>query len=252
MLILISPAKSLDFDKQNITEIKTKPVYHSDAAKLIRTLKSLSVNEIQDLMKISYDLAKLNFDRFKNWKSRPSDEQTKQALLAFTGEVFRGLQADSMNEEDLMYAQDHLRILSGLYGVLKPLDAIQAYRLEMGTKLNHNEFDNLYKFWGDRITLKVNSALDESKTIINLASNEYFKSLKTKKIKAKVITPVFKDYKNGVLKVITIYAKNSRGQMANFIIKNRIEEPEYIKAFDVNGYQFDANSSDGNTWTFVR
>jgi len=252
MLILISPAKSLDFYKQNITEIKTRPVYHSDAAKLIKTLKSLSVNEIQDLMKISYDLAKLNYDRFKNWKSRPSDEQTKQALLAFTGEVFRGLQADSMNEEDLMYAQDHLRILSGLYGVLKPLDAIQAYRLEMGTKLNHNEFYNLYKFWGYRITLKVNSALDESKTIINLASNEYFKSINKKKLKARVITPEFKEYNNGVIKMITVYAKNARGQMTNFIIKNRVETPDELKAFDANGYEFDANSSTDDKWVFVR
>ncbi len=252
MLILISPAKSLSFEKQNITDISTKPVFHSEASKLVKTLKDLSIKEIQDLMEISYDLAKLNYDRYKNWKARPKEDQIKQALLAFTGEVFRGMQTNKMTEEDLLYTQDHMRILSGLYGVLRPLDAIQPYRLEMGKKLKHEGFNNLYQFWDDRITTKVNSALDESKTIINLASNEYFKSLKTKKLKANVITPVFKDYKNGVLKVITIYAKNSRGQMANFIIKNRIEEPEHLKAFDVNGYQFDANSSDENTWTFVR
>jgi cytoplasmic iron level regulating protein YaaA (DUF328/UPF0246 family) len=252
MLILISPAKSLSFEKQDITDVKTKPVFQSDASKLIKTLKGFSVKEIQDLMGISYDLAKLNFDRHKNWKFRVNKDQTKQALLAFTGEVFRGLQADKMKEEDLHYAQDHLRILSGLYGVLRPLDAIQAYRLEMGIKLKHEEFKNLYQFWNDKITNKVNSALDGSKIIVNLASNEYYKSIKPNKLKANIITPVFKDYKNGVLKVITVYAKNSRGQMARFIIKNRIEDAEEIKAFDVNRYQYDENSSDENTWVFVR
>lgn len=252
MLIIISPAKSLDFNKPSNIQASSKPDFQKEASQIIKVLKDLSSKEIGELMRISHDLSKLNYDRFQNWKRTPKKSPIKQALFAFTGEVFRGLKTTDLSEDDLIYAQDHLRILSGLYGVLRPLDLIQPYRLEMGTKLEFETYNNLYQFWGDQITNKINKALDESKTIINLASNEYFKSLKKPKLKANIITPVFKDFSKGELKVITVYAKNARGAMTNFIIKNRIENPEEIKGFDTNAYSFDANSSDDNNWVFIR
>lgn len=252
MIILLSPAKSLDFTRPLQTNVTSKPEFIEQANSLAVELEKYSTVQLRELMNISNSLAALNFERYKNWHTEIKNAQTKQAVRAFIGEAYRGLKAEDMNEEDLMYAQDHLRILSGLYGILRPLDTIQPYRLEMGTKIEIGEFKNLYKFWNDEITNSINRALGNSETVINLASNEYFKSVNRKKLKANVITPEFKEYKNGVIKMITVYAKNARGQMTNFIIKNRIEEPEQIKAFDINGYQFDVNSSDENKWVFVR
>ncbi|MDD4150897.1 MAG: peroxide stress protein YaaA [Bacteroidales bacterium] len=252
MIILLSPAKSLDFERPLQTRIATIPEFIQQANKLASELQKYSISQLNELMGISNNLAMLNFGRFQNWYDDVNNPENKQAVRAFIGEAYRGLKAEEMTEEDLLYAQEHLRILSGLYGILRPLDAIQAYRLEMGTKIEIGEFKNLYRFWDNQITNSINNALGNSKTIVNLASNEYFKSINRKKLNANVITPEFKEYKNGVVKMITVYVKNARGQMTNFIIKNRIKDPEQIKTFDINGYQFDVNSSDEGRWVFVR
>lgn len=252
MLILLSPAKSLDFKRTIKTNIASTPEFIKDANSIAAELQKYSVRQLKDLMGISNNLAKLNFERYMNWHNANKNTESKQAIRAFIGEAYRGLNAQEMSEKDLLFAQDHLRILSGLYGILRPLDAIQPYRLEMGTKIEIGEFKNLYRFWDNKITDSINKALGNSKTVINLASNEYFKSINKNKLKANIITPEFREYKNGVIKMITVYAKNARGQMTNFIIKNKIEDPELLKAFDIDGYQFDVNSSDMNKWNFIR
>ncbi len=252
MIILLSPAKSLDFKRTIQTNIASIPEFFQDANILAAELQKYSITQFKELMGISKSLAILNFERYANWQKEIKNAEIKQAVRAFIGEAYRGLKAEEMSEDDLLYAQDHLRILSGLYGVLRPLDAIQPYRLEMGTKIEIGEFKNLYRFWNNKITDSINKALGESETVINLASNEYFKSIDRKKLKANIITPEFREYKNGVIKMITVYAKKARGQMANFIIRNKIEDPEQIKTFDINGYQFDVNSSDENKWSFIR
>ena len=203
-------------------------------------------------MSISPELAALNVDRYQKWTPEPKREDTKQALLAFNGEVFRGLNAKEMSEEDLQFAQGHLRILSGLYGLLRPLDLIQPYRLEMGTRLKYYSYKNLYDFWGDKITKRINTDLGDSKCVVNLASTEYFKSVKEPKLNKKVITPIFKDFSKGEYRVLMTYAKNARGVMANYIIKNRITEPDLMKSFDANGYAYDPSQSDENNWVFTR
>jgi uncharacterized protein len=252
MFALISPAKTLDFETQSPIDKISKPFFTDKANKLSKVLSNFSIKELTDLMNISHELAELNYSRFKMWNNKPTHKDLKQALLAFTGEVFRGIDAYSLNKEDFEFAQNHVRILSGLYGVLRPLDGIQAYRLEMGTKLKHEKFKNLYGFWGNEITQQINDEHKEGDYIINLASNEYFKALKPKMLKCKIITPVFKDFNKGELKVVTVYAKNARGKMIRFIIKNRITAPEQLKLFDINGYAFDDKLSDNSTWVFVR
>jgi cytoplasmic iron level regulating protein YaaA (DUF328/UPF0246 family) len=252
MLILISPAKLLDFATKAHTEIASQPVFIEQANQLADEMRNYSVEDLMKLMNISHQLAELNQARFFAWKDHPESSDTKQALLAFTGEVFRGIKAAEMNDKDFEFAQKHLRILSGIYGVLRPMDLIQPYRLEMGTKLKLGDANSLYDFWGDRIRKQIEADNPKDKPIINLASNEYFKSAKAKQMKADIITPVFKDLNKGKLKVITIYAKNARGQMLNYIIKNRITEPEQLKAFDTNGYEYYDAMSDDKTWVFVR
>ena len=253
MLILISPAKSLDFETPAHTTLESEPLFVEESTKLVKKMRTFSKKKLGELMGISADLAQLNVERFKEWTPTPPNEQTKQALLFFTGEVFRGLNAKGMNDDELKYAQDHLRILSGLYGLIRPLDRIQPYRLEMGTKLKYYSNTNLYQFWDDKITKRVNEDLQGDEYVINLASTEYYKSIKENKLKAKVITPIFKDInKNGEYKVTMTYAKNARGVMTNFIIKNRINEPEALKSFNENGYIYDAISSDENNWVFLR
>ena len=252
MLVLISPAKSVDFETPAHSEQFSQPDFEAESTRLIKKLGTLSRKKIGELMSISPELAALNVDRYQKWSPTPSKEDTKQAVLAFNGEVFRGLNAGELNEDELAFAQNHLRILSGLYGVLRPLDLIQPYRLEMGTKLKYYSYKNLYEFWGDKITKRLNSDLGESKCVINLASNEYYKSVKEAKLKVDVITPVFKDFSNGQYKVLMTYAKNARGAMANYIIKNRIEEPELLKSFDSNGYAYDPGLSDKSNWVFTR
>jgi len=252
MLMLISPAKLLDFATEAHTQLASQPIFVKQANQLVNALRNYSVDDLMKLMNISRELAELNQSRFIAWKDQPEASDTKQALLAFTGEVYRGIKASEFDDTDFKFAQKHLRILSGLYGVLRPLDMIQPYRLEMGTKLSFNDVKTLYAFWGDRIRKQIQADNPQSKPIINLASNEYFKSVQAKQMKANIITPVFKDLNKGKLKVVTIYAKNARGQMVNYIIKNRITDPEQIKAFDLNGYEYHDAMSDDKNWVFVR
>lgn len=252
MITVISPAKSVDFETPSHVSLNSQPDFVAESTELIATLNTLSGDDIAKLMKISNELVALNMDRYKKWSPTPDREDIKQALLAFSGEVFRGIDAKGMSEEDLSFAQGHLRILSGLYGLLKPMDLIQPYRLEMGTRLQHNGLKNLYQFWGEKITEKINADLNGADVLVNLASTEYFKSVKPSVLNAKVITPVFKDFANGEYKIKMTYAKNARGLMANYIIKNRVMDVELLKSFDGNGYGFAPDLSSESEWVFTR
>lgn len=252
MIILLSPAKSFDFDSNNISVSSSEPDFVEESTRLVKKMRSFSGKKLGELMSISPELASLNVERYQNWTPTPKEEDTKHAIFAFNGEAYRGLDAASMSEEEINFAQDHLRILSGLHGVLRPLDRIQPYRLEMGTKLKYYSYTNLYQFWGDKITKRLNEDLNGSEYIINVASNEYFKVVNTKKLNAKVITPIFKDFSNGGYKVLMTYAKNARGAMARYIIKNSITDPEGIKGFNENGYAFDPAQSDESNYVFLR
>jgi hypothetical protein len=254
MLILISPAKSLDFDSPLPTKKFTQPDFLDDSVELINTCRQLKVTDIQNLMDISTPLADLNFGRFLNWHTPFTPANARPAILAFKGDVYMGMQAETFSAKDFDFAQQHLRILSGLYGLLRPLDLMQAYRLEMGTTLKNPRGNNLYDFWGDKLTQAVNDVLAKQKkpVLINLASNEYYKAIKPKLLAAPVITPVFKDLKNGQYKMISFYAKKARGLMSAYIIKNRITNPEDIKAFDSEGYYFSAELSKAKEWVFLR
>lgn len=254
MLILISPAKTLDFDSPAPTTKCSQPHMLDHSEQLIDVLSTKSPDEIEKLMKISTKLAQLNSDRYHTW-SRPFDQNNaKQAVFAFQGDVYTGLAANELNEGDLNYAQDNLRILSGLYGVLRPLDLIQPYRLEMGTKLDNDRGKNLYQFWGDIITDSINEDLAETNTdlILNLASNEYFKSVKAKNLNADIVTPVFKDWKNDQYKMISFFAKKARGLMSAWVIKNKVENLNDLTGFNVDGYQFSTNDSDALNPVFLR
>ena len=254
MIIVISPSKTLDFETPAITQQHTHPDFLADSAQLIDELKKLEPDQIGKLMSISHKLALLNSNRYYAWKRPFNTANAKQAVLAFKGDVYTGLDADTMNAAELAFAQDHLRILSGLYGILRPLDLIQPYRLEMGTHFNNPRGGNLYEFWGDKITQALNQDLEKQNTdiLINLASNEYFQSIQTNKLNARIITPVFKDQKNGVYKIISFFAKKARGLMSRYIIQNRLTNPEDIKHFDVAGYQFSEETSDNDEWIFRR
>ncbi|MCP4595693.1 peroxide stress protein YaaA [Neptuniibacter sp.] len=254
MLIVVSPAKTLDYETAPITSSFTQPQFLEHSQVLIDELKQLSVQDVAELMKLSDKLASLNVARFESWIPEFNQENAKQAVLAFKGDVYTGLDAESLSEEELQFAQNHLRILSGLYGVLKPLDLMQPYRLEMGTKLANSRGKNLYEFWGSIINDQLNSELSQSKesVLINLASNEYYKAAKEKNIQGRIITPAFKDWKNGQYKMISFYAKKARGLMTRYIIENRIEDPEQLKGFDLEGYRFAESMSEGDNWTFIR
>ncbi len=254
MLILLSPAKSLDFESPIKQKTYTEPAFLGESAELISALRALSPPEIGQLMKISDALADLNFGRFLNWHQPFTPENARQAVLAFQGDVYQGLEAVTFSKQDVIFAQAHLRILSGLYGVLKPYDLIQPYRLEMGSKFENNRGKNLYAFWGNLLTEYLNEILETqgSQLVINLASNEYFKSIKTKLLNADVVIPVFKDQKNGEYKIISFYAKKARGMMASFIIKHQITTTEALKAFDTAGYYFVSEDSDEKQLVFKR
>jgi len=254
MLIVISPAKTLDFETKACTDSYSQPVFLDDSQELIKVLRQLSKEELGNLMKISVKLADLNHARNRNWRLPFSPDNAKQAVLAFKGDVYTGLNTDNYTEEDFQFAQKHLRILSGLYGLLKPLDLIQAYRLEMGTKLLNAKGKNLYAFWDAKITNAINATLaqTESKVLINLASNEYFKVIQAKLLDARVITPVFKDFKNGQYKVISFLAKKARGYMSSYIIKNKITEVSDIKHFNEHGYHYNEDMSEDNKWVFTK
>lgn len=251
MLILISPAKKLDFDTGPVFKAHTQPRFLADSQQLIDRLKLLSVQEVASLMKLSDELAALNVARFATWQQPFSLQNAKQAILAFKGDVYTGLSAQTLDEADLEYAQRHLRILSGLYGVLKPLDLIQAYRLEMGTRFVNPKGKDLYHFWGDTLRVSIEKELDDN-LLINLASAEYFKAVQAKKIQARVITPIFKDWKNGNYKIISFYAKKARGLMSRYIIEQRLDDPQHIKHFDSDGYRFNDEMSSDDDWVFVR
>ena len=251
MLIVISPAKTLDFDTAPSTKNCSQPRFLPQSQQLINELKDLSTVDIASLMKLSDKLAALNMTRFQTWQTPFNLDNAKQALLAFKGDVYTGLDADTLNEAGLAFAQQHLRILSGLYGVLKPLDLMQAYRLEMGTKFANKKGKDLYQFWGSQLRESIETELGDG-VLINLASNEYFKAVEEKKLKARIITPVFKDWKNGQYKIISFYAKKARGLMSRYIIDHRINEPEKIKDFDSEGYRFSAEMSHADEWVFLR
>ncbi|HAF28541.1 MAG TPA: peroxide stress protein YaaA [Bacteroidales bacterium] len=254
MIIVISPAKTLDLKPNVHTKKYSLPYFLDDSKLLINELRKLNPKEIVRLMKVNNEIANLNFERNLSWRLPFNEDNAKQAILTFKGQVYIGLNAKSLKEEDLLFAQEHLRILSGLYGVLKPLDLIQAYRLEMGIPLKNPKGKNLYEFWGNKITDMINKEISNQsqKTLINLASNEYFKAIKPKQIKGNIITPVFKELRGDVFKMITIYAKTARGLMSRFIIENRIENPEDIKAFDTQGYLYNRDLSTKTDWVFTR
>lgn len=253
MLAVISPAKTLDFDTPPHIDQYTQPDFLKQSRQLIGELQQLNPEQISSLMSISSKLGELNHQRFMNWKTPFKPTNAKPAALAFRGDVYTGLDADSLTEDDFAFAQDHLRILSGLYGLLRPLDLIQPYRLEMGTRFQNTGGDNLYQFWGDRLTQALNKQLKEAgPVLINLASKEYFSAVQPGKLNADVITPVFKDCKNGKYKIISFYAKKARGLMSAYIIKHRLTDPEGLKAFDSEGYYFSPEQSTAREWVFLR
>ncbi len=252
MKIIISPAKSLDFENKATTSLYTQPRFLEQSIKLNKKLKTISRKKLSELMKISNDLAVLNYDRNQSWQPNFSLDNAKQAVFAFTGEVFRGIDVNSLSEEKIPELQDKLRILSGLYGLLKPLDLIQPYRLEMGTKLKVGRTENLYKFWDTRLADSLNEELEEGELLINLASSEYFKTLPKKVLKVPMITPVFKDFKNGQYKTIMTFAKKARGLMVRYIIDHNIQTLEDLKGFDVDGYGFSQEMSTETELVFTR
>jgi len=257
MLIILSPAKSLDLSP--VTDKPwTLPVFIADAKKLAMTLRAFSPADLASLMHISDELAHLNFERYQNWVAADCVPPAKQAILAFNGDVYAGLNSATLSSGDLDYAQLHVRILSGLYGILRPLDAICAYRLEMGTHLKNARGKDLYPFWGNRITESVNAQLKEKHgtkpVLVNLASAEYFRSIRPDALdnNVTIVTPIFEDWKNGHYKIISFYAKRARGLMARYAVTNRIKDPEQLKEFQDAGYAFDPEVSDGLKWIFRR
>lgn len=253
MLTVISPAKKLDYRASLTAKPFSQPKLLSHSKELLTGLKSLSPQDVCALMGLSDKLGALNYERFQAWHIPFNEDNAKQALLAFKGDVYQGLDADSMSTAELLWAQDHLRILSGLYGVLRPLDLMQAYRLEMGTKFATQRGGDLYSFWDDIIATELNERLGGSDAVLlNLASNEYFKAVKRKKIHARIVTPIFMDYKTDKYKIISFFAKKARGLMAAFIIKGKITDVEDIKHFDSDGYSFNSAMSEGDKWVFTR
>ncbi len=252
MKIIISPAKSLDFENKASTNLHTQPQFLEQSEQLNKKLKTLSKNKLADLMSISDDLASLNYDRNQAWETPFSKDNAKQAIYAFTGAVFQGIDVTTIKENKIPLLQENLRILSGLYGLLKPLDLIQPYRLEMGTKLKVGRKDNLYKFWDTTLAEALNKELKEDELLINLASTEYFKALPKKALKVPMITPVFKDFKNGKYKTIMTYAKMARGHMVRYIIDNNVQTIDELKGFDIENYRFSEEMSKGNEIVFTR
>ncbi|UTA47973.1 peroxide stress protein YaaA [Simiduia sp. 21SJ11W-1] len=254
MLMVISPAKTLDYETPWQYSATTEPDFLADSKALIEQLRKLSPQDISSLMSISDKLGTLNFDRFQQWQTPFTQTNARPALLAFKGDVYTGLGAENFAKADFQFAQKHLRILSGLYGLLRPMDLMQAYRLEMGTKFSNDRAKDLYGFWGQKITDALNTQLKKlrSDSLVNLASNEYFKAVKPKSLAVPVITPVFKDCKNGQYKIISFYAKKARGLMAAYAIKERITAAEKLKAFDCDGYYYVAEQSSATEWVFLR
>jgi cytoplasmic iron level regulating protein YaaA (DUF328/UPF0246 family) len=252
--MLISPAKTLDYTSPVTLKEYSLPRYLAQSSQLIEVLRQLSPTQLAELMKLSDKLAGLNVARFTEWQADFTPENARQALLAFKGDVYTGLDAESLSAEDVTYAQQHLRILSGLYGVLRPLDLMQPYRLEMGTKLQNPQGNTLYEFWGERITESLNQCLAEQKAtvLLNLASNEYFKAVKPKQLKATLINVDFKDLKNGQYKIISFYAKKARGLMARYVIQHKINAVAALKDFTEQGYYYSEEQSKPTHLVFLR
>ena len=252
MKIVVSPAKSLDFESKLPTKKYTQPEFLEQSIKLNSVLQKKSPKQLSKLMSISDKLGELNWQRNQEWNTPFTPENSRPAIYAFNGDVYTGIDAYSIPLDKLEQLQDKLRILSGQYGILKPLDLMQPYRLEMGTKLKVGRKENLYQFWGDTLTKKLNAELNEKEVFVNLASQEYFKVLQAKALKVPVITPVFKDYKDGKLKMISFFAKKARGLMVRYIIDNSIEKAEDLKGFNYEGYAFDSKLSKENEFVFTR
>jgi cytoplasmic iron level regulating protein YaaA (DUF328/UPF0246 family) len=257
MLTILSPSKTQDFSDNsvNVADLPSStPALLNESQKLVKELRKKSVTDIEQLMNVSEKIATLNHERYQHFSVPFTEDNARQALLAFKGDVYTDIAVDEYSESEFAFAQDHLRIISGLYGLLRPLDLMQPYRLEMKTPLTNSRGDNLYKFWGDRITEQLNEALQtqDTQVLVNLASNEYFKSIDTSQLAGEVVTPVFKEHKDGKYKVVAIYAKRARGKMANFIIRNAIDQPEQLKTFTDGGYEFSDSLSSEKEWVFIR
>lgn len=254
MYFLLSPAKSLNETDQPTTTVYSQPALLAQAEQLMSVLREQSPNDLQQLMNISEDLAMLNKQRNDEWHTPFTPDNAKQAVFLFDGDVYTGIDAYNLSDDALEYLQEHVGLLSGLYGILRPLDLIQPYRLEMGTKLANPSGKDLYAYWGKQISSEINQRMagDDEPLLINLASNEYFKSVDKKTLRAKIITPRFEDEKNGKYKVISFYAKKARGMMVRYAANQRITHPEKLQGFDLAGYRFCADASDDKTWVFRR
>ncbi len=254
MLCVVSPAKKLDFSRPAIALESSTPLFKTRANQLAQLAKKLTRSDLRQLMKLSENLADLNYDRFQRFSPSPLPDATKQAALAFAGDTYTGLDAATLDEDDLAFAQNNFRILSGLYGLLSPLDAIQPYRLEMGRRLKNPDGEDLYDFWGSDVAKALDQQLADhkSQTVINLASNEYFKVIDRKTLKADVLNMVFKEDRDGELKIISFFAKKARGAMARYMIKNRIEDTQDLKGFAADGYIYQPALSNDTDWVFTR
>ena len=254
MIITLSPSKGQDFETPALTKKYSRPADLMASGLLIKELRKIKAEQLRELMDVSSNIAELNVARYKSFKTPFTPKNARQALLAFKGDVYSGIDVEHFSAADYDYAQDHLRILSGLYGCLRPLDLIQPYRLEMKTRLKNPRGDNLYQFWGEEITNSLNKVLKKQQqaVLVNLASNEYFKSVKPQLLQGELLNINFKETKNGKTRVVAIFAKRARGMMADYIIRNRIEEPAGIKKFRKDGYRFSKELSDDRQWTFVR
>ena len=254
MIILMNSSKTLDFQQKASISKYTFPELQKDADHLVKKLRKLSTSDFSKLLKTSEKLTQLNVERYANWQTQANVSNAKQALLAFRGDIYSGMGVDHYKMKDINFAQKHMRILSGLYGVLRPLDLIQPYRLEMATKLATTRGKDLYAFWGTKINEILMELLKQEKsdTLVNLCSMEYFKAIKSKLLEVKVITPAFKEFRDGTYRFITLYAKKARGLMCNFIIQNHLNRIEELKRFDAAGYKFNESISSDNEWVFTR
>jgi cytoplasmic iron level regulating protein YaaA (DUF328/UPF0246 family) len=252
MLVVISPAKRLDWAERQVD--MTEPAFGEDAMRLAKTMRNLTLGDLKGLMDLSDDLAKLNRDRFKSYAAEPDADAVRPAALAFAGDTYQGLEAASLDDDEMAWAQEHLRILSGLYGVLRPLDAIQQYRLEMGSRLKTRRGKSLYDYWGDDLAKALNAQAEEigADVLVNCASQEYFGAVPVKTLKMKVVTPQFFEDKNGTPKIVSFYAKKARGAMARYIIQNRITSPESLLDFDTGGYAYSPELSTEDKPAFLR
>jgi cytoplasmic iron level regulating protein YaaA (DUF328/UPF0246 family) len=254
MIAILSPAKKLNEKPPVFLEKSTIPIFLEDSKILVEELRKLSPEEISRLMNVSRNIAELNYERYFKWSTPFTQKNASHALFTFKGQAYLGLKAEDFSRDDIEFSQDHLRILSGLYGLLKPLDLIQPYRLEMGTSLKNPRGKNLYEFWNDKLTSALNEELSghKQKVLLNLASNEYFNAINTEKLEADIITPVFKEKKGNQYKTIAVYAKTARGVMVRYIIRNKIDDPRDIKDFGEEGYVYSPEMSTSGKWVFVR